>query len=103
MDEPKRVEIVVVKTPSGYLVRPAYARAKPGDTLVFSNYTALAIEVMLPKRTAFGVFTASGDSGEGSAPVSGDAANGFYPYAVYSHEAKDFCVGKSSPGVIIGR
>ena len=103
MDEPKRVEIVVVKTPSGYLVRPAYALAKAGDWLDFYNYTALKIEVMLPKGTVFGAFTPSGDKGEGSVRLTAEAAKGFYPYAVYSHEANDFCVGKSSPGVIIGR
>jgi hypothetical protein len=28
---------------------------------------------------------------------------GFHPYAVYSTQARDFCLGESMPGVIIKR
>lgn len=98
------VEIVVVKTPTGHLVRPAYARARPGDTLVWYNYTGLRIQVMLPRTTpGLASFRETGDNGEARLAIPEHVERGFHPYAVFSEEARDFCLGESSPGVIIGR
>lgn len=96
------IEVVVVKTPNGYLVRPAYVIAGGGDRIVWKNCTKRRIEVLLPRGTPGAKsFRENARTGEAVIAVPRRAAPGFYPYAVYSAEANDLCIGESGPGVII--
>lgn len=97
-----KVEVVVVKTPKGFVARPGYVIASAGDTLVWRNCTKRKIEVLLPSATPGAEsFRGISRTGEAEIRIPRRAAPGFYPYAVYSAEANDFCLGESSPGVII--
>jgi hypothetical protein len=96
------IEIIVIRTPKGYQVKPACPTVSRGDTIAWRNYTRADIEVLLP--TLFpAAERVAGDRGELRVTVGGKADGGFYPYAVYSAEANDMAIGNSSPGVIIRR
>jgi hypothetical protein len=92
-------EVQIVKTPKGHVVIPGYVVVAVDDTIIWRNYAGGDIDVLLP-----GVFpgklqkTAAGDP---MVVVGVPKAPGFQPYAVYSSEANDFCIGQSTPGVII--
>lgn len=96
------VEVVVVRTPKGYLVRPAYVIVQGGDTIRWRNLTRRGIQVLLPRVTpGADSFREDRETGEAQILIPEGAATGFYPYAVYSAEANDTCLGESGPGVII--
>jgi hypothetical protein len=107
------VEVVVVKTPKGYVVRPAYVVVGRGDTLVWQNLThrnpehpvpGEAIEISFPDSHALGApRLLDAVHGDFALEIPRDAAPGFHPYAVFSQRARDYCVGESTPGVIIKR
>lgn len=92
-------EVNIIKTPKGHFVVPGNVIVAVGDTIIWNNCTEGKIDVLLP-----GVFpgklqkTAAGDP---MVVVGIPLAAGFQPYAVYSSEANDFCIGQSTPGVII--
>lgn len=92
-------EIFVLKTGKGYIVRPAHLAARRGDEIRVYNYTRGPAAVFLPKFQQRVIPIAAGESA--SFRVPDDAASGAHAYAVYSEEASDFCVGESSPIVII--
>jgi hypothetical protein len=94
-----RHDVHIVKTPKGYLVVPGYVVAAIGDTIVWKNYTGGSIEVLLPS-----VFPGRLQAPKGEDPyveLGPPEKSGFQPYAVYSGEANDLCIGQSTPGVII--
>jgi hypothetical protein len=97
------VEVAVVKTPRGFLVRPAYVVVTPGDRINWRNCTSGRIQILLPSGTPGAASLAYDGEGNASLRVPAGAAAGFRPYAVYSTEARDFCMGESMPGVIIKR
>ncbi len=96
------IEIIVIRTPKGYQVKPACPIVARGDTIHWHNYTRADIEVLLPAIFPPGVRRA-GRRGELRFKVGRRAVAGYYPYAVYSGEANDMAWGESSPGVIIRR
>ncbi len=95
------VEVVVVKTPKGFVVRPAYVVVNRGDRIIWRNCTRGRIQVLLPEGTPGARSLDYDRSGDASMVVA--AGVGFHPYAVYSTQARDFCLGESMPGVIIKR
>lgn len=97
------VEVVVVRTPKGFVVRPAYVVVGVGDRIRWRNYTSDRIQVLLPNRTPGEERLAHDRSYNYTTVIPAGAAAGFHPYAVYSNEARDFCMGESMPGVIIKR
>ncbi len=102
------VEIVIVKTPKGFVVRPAYVLASRGDRLIWHNLTGKSpglvadgegIDIQIPCGRL------GSPSGVGPMRVATtipmDAPYGFHAYSVYSQRAKGYCKGESTPGVII--
>jgi hypothetical protein len=111
MDDRKQVTVYVLKTPKGYLIRPAAAAVARGGRIRFVNLTHAEALVHLPSR-ALGrreeVLVLPPQSKEkdcAAQPVSidvpGDTPYGTYAYSVYSDEAHDYCQGESSPIIII--
>jgi hypothetical protein len=111
MDDKKQVTVYVLKTPKGYLVRPAAAAVAQGGKIRFVNLTQAEALVHVPSR-ALGrrqeVLTLPpqpADKGHGmksgTYEVPKDAPYGAYVYSVYSDEARDYCQGESSPIIII--
>ncbi|MBI2836769.1 MAG: hypothetical protein HYX75_00505 [Acidobacteria bacterium] len=97
-------EVFVLRTASGYRVRPAYVAASPGQDVHFVNLTGGRVQIFFPDRSAFG--TERKDVAPGrtaSITIPERAETGHFPYAAYSEEARDFCLGESSPEVIIRR
>jgi hypothetical protein len=96
------VDVVVVRTPKGYLVRPGYVIARRGDSITWKNCTQAPIEVLLPRHyPGRDTLRQLNRRGETRIRVPRNAPLGFFPYNVYSVEANDLCIGESTPGVII--
>ncbi len=108
MPQPETIEIVVVKTPKGYIVRPAYVIARKGDVLVWINLTGKdpekpdlakeGITVNIPCG-ALGTPTAVETRVQTTIPTT--APYGFHTYSVYSKRKGGYCKGESTPGIII--
>ncbi len=97
-------EVFVMRTASGYRVRPAYVAASPGQDVRFVNLTTGRVRIFFPDRSAFGTERKEVAPGRtASITIPRGAETGHYPYAAYSEEARDFCLGESSPEVIIRR
>jgi hypothetical protein len=101
------IDIAVVKTPKGYVVRPACVIVRAGDTLLFHNLTGKVpatpkagegIVVNFPTSQLF-KFAAEPECVKVAVPPG--LSYGFHPYSVYSQRANDFCKGESTPGIII--
>src|SRR5262245_9405348 len=110
-DKRQAVTVYVLKTPKGYLVRPAAAAVPQGGRIRFVNLTQAEALVHVPSR-ALGrrqhVLTLPPQTEGKGQPmktglweIPGDAPYGAYPYSVYSDEAGDYCLGESSPIIII--
>lgn len=97
-------EVFVMRTASGYRVRPAYVAASPGQDVHFVNLTGGRVRLYFPNPSAFGTERKEVAPGRtASIKIPERAETGHFPYAAYSEEASDFCLGESSPEVIIRR
>lgn len=93
-----------MRTGSGYRVRPAYVAVSPGQEVRFTNLTEGRVRLFFPDPSAFGTEQEEVAAGKtGAITIPEKAATGHYPFAAYSEEARDFCLGESSPEVIIRR
>ena len=97
-------EVFVLRTAGGYRVRPAYVAASPGQDVHFVNMTGGRVRLYFPDPSAFGTERQEVAPGKTACiTIPEKAEPGHFPYAAYSEEARDFCLGESSPEVIIRR
>lgn len=97
----RTVSVHVYRHGAEYLVRPAVVAANGGDSLRFSNLTDQRLTVFFPHRGFEPAVLHVEARGESQLPLPAVKDRALFPYAVYCEEARDFCRGESSPGVII--
>jgi plastocyanin len=97
-----KVRVAIVKAADGYHVRPASVVVSRGTRVRFVNLTTQPVDVFVPDRELFGeqvLHVAGGDVRELDLRQTSVPAR--YPYAVFSHAARDFVAGASAPEIIV--
>jgi len=109
------VRIAILKTGAGYRVRPSYVVVGKNTDIRFVNLTQGPVDVSIPAEMVDGkgnrqqvlagdlAFSVDANSGKTcQLSLSGRARGPLrFPYSVYSHWAKDFLQGESSPEIIV--
>lgn len=105
MPNGKNVNVYVVTTDKGCVVRPAHAIVDRGDTLTWHNLLGDAVTLLVPDARIYGgAVTQPIPAGAkwASPAVLPACPRNFYAYGVYCHAAGLFAEGESHPGMIVG-
>jgi hypothetical protein len=97
----EQIAIHVYKHSGEYVVRPAVAVAAPGVVLQFYNLTGQRIVVTFPHSEFDFKSIPIEASASGRVSVPSVGRRDIFPYSVYSHEARGYARGYSSPEIII--
>ncbi len=98
-EQTQSVEIPI--TLEGDTLKAAPAEAAPGATVVWQAGSD-TVSIWFPEDDVFGTRELTNRStGDIEHTVSGDAAEGSYRYAIFSHGKGDFVQGGSHPVLII--
>jgi len=97
---PSPTNVYILKSTRGFVVRPAVAAVSRKGRLRFVNHTRQEVVVFLPSLYGRGLHTVLAGK-DTTLDVPEGAPYGPHTYAAYSEEARDFCLGESSPIIII--